>query len=325
MLPNNKLRMRTLTVATDYSGIEAPLLALTSMRQKISHEFSSETCSNATQVIKARFNPKRLFPNALTKRILPRKLDIYVAGFPCPVFSSISALGGYHQNERNPLKHFKNCILVAKACKAKVFILENVKNIKHTQGGQIWKRLQQHLRKECGSQYHLVSHVLNTKDYGIPQNRQRVYIIGLRRDIAFKALSCPQKVPLTLRFEDLMEKRAQRRTISLKTQRRYDSCATRFAYPIFMSITLPHCSGSKTPVCLTKSGQGMYWSKKNIVTTVREELRLQGFPDTFKFPEGMSDTVCRQLIGNSMSVNVLKALFKQIFKETKLTKQNHND
>jgi len=53
---------------------------------------------------------------------------------------------------------------------------------------------------------------------------------------------------------------------------------------------------------------------------VREELRLQEFPDTFKFPEGMSDTVCRQLIGNSMSVTVLKTLFEQIFKETKLRK-----
>ena len=70
--------MQILTVGTDYSGIEAPIVALKSLHQKISHEFSSEICQNATKVIKACFKPKVLFSNALAKRVLPRKLDIYM-------------------------------------------------------------------------------------------------------------------------------------------------------------------------------------------------------------------------------------------------------
>lgn len=314
--------MRTLLVGTDYSGIEAPIIALKGMNQKISHEFSSEICPHATKVIEARFRPKVLFENALSRRKLPSQLDIYIAGFPCPVFSQINSLTGNHANVQKPLLHFQNCLSVVKSCKPKVFILENVKNIKYTAKGRIWKSMQRSLETTCKQNYHLVAHVLNTKDFGIPQNRERIYIIGLRKDIAVKPLSCPKMKPLKLKFEDLVEKRGRRRPISLQTQRRIDKCGKKYAYPTFMSFSLlfRRCHGSKIPPTLSKHGQGIYWSKKKILSTVREELRLQGFPDSFKFPEGMSDSVCRQLIGNSMSVNVLKAIFKQIFKETKLRK-----
>lgn len=313
--------MPPLRVGTDYSGIEAPIVTLRALRQPVLHQFSSEICPHATKVIKALFNPEVLFTNALQQRTLPSKLDIYVAGFPCPVFSKLNSLTGNHADVRNPLKHFKNCLSVVKACKPKVFILENVKNIKHTQGGTIWKRLQQHLRKECQSRYHLVSHVMNTKDYGLPQNRERVYIIGLRKDIAREPLSRPKPKKLKIKFEDIMEKQASRRTINPRMQQRYDACSKQLPLSsCFMPVSILRmkCSGSSLPPTLSKEGRGIYWSRKKIMTTVREELRLQGFPDTFKFPEGMSHTVCRQLIGNSMSVNVLKALFKQVFKETKL-------
>ena len=314
--------MPPLRVGTDYSGIEAPIVTLRALHQPVSHEFSSEICPHATKVIKALFKPKVLFANALKQRTLPSKLDIYVAGFPCPIFSQINSLTGNHADARNPLVHFKNCLSVVKACKPKVFILENVKNIKHTQGGKIWKKLHQSVRNVCESHYHLVTHKMNTKDYGAPQNRERMYIIGLRNDIARKPLSCPKTKPLKIKFEDIMEKRAQRRAISPKMQQRYDKCSKQIPLSSFMPVSILRmkCCGSPLPPCLTRRGEGIYWSKRNILTTVREELRLQGFPDTFKFPEGMSGTVCRQLIGNSMSVNVLKALFKQIFKETKLRK-----
>ena len=267
------------------------------------------------------FNPATLFEDALQPRTLPSKLDLYIAGFPCPVFSKLNSLTGKHRFVKNPLKHFKNCLSVVKACKPRVFILENVKNIKHTEGGRIWTRLQRHLRSACQSQYHLASHVMNTRDYGVPQNRERVYIVGLRRDVARKPLSLPKARPLTMKFEDIMEKRVPRRVISPKMRQQYDACAKRLhLLSVFMPVSILRmkCTGSSIPPTLSKEGRGLYWSKEKILTTVREELRLQGFPDTFAFPEGMSDTVCRQLIGNSMSVNVLKALMNQIFEETKV-------
>jgi DNA (cytosine-5)-methyltransferase 1 len=313
--------MRTLTVGTDYSGIEAPIVALNGIKQKISHEFSSDICPHATKVIRALFTPRVFFTNALTPRTLPSQLDIYVAGFPCPAFSSLKTSLASKQKIEKPLKHFHNCLSVIKTCKPKVFILENVKNIKHTLKGKIWKCVQRDLEAKCRKNYYLVAHVLNTKNYGILQNRERVYIVGLRKDIAARSLSCPKTIKSNLKFEDIIERNAQRRSLSPRHEKRLRDCAKQYQHPVFMSMNLGYlgCQGSKIPPCLTRLGRGIYWSKKKILTTVREELRLQGFPDTFKFPEGMSDTVCRQLIGNSMSVNVLKAIFKQIFKETKLT------
>jgi site-specific DNA-cytosine methylase len=90
------------------------------------------------------------------------------------------------------------------------------------------------------------------------------------------------------------------------------------AYLPFAQLDLHALQPDGGAACLTRRGGGAYWSGAHILSTVREELRLQGFPDSFRFPEGLSESACRGLSGNSMSVNVLRALFKQIFREAKL-------
>ena len=100
--------MRPLRVGTDYSGIEAIAVALRELRQPMKHLFSSEICPHARKVIRMCFNPATLFEDALQPRTLPSKLDLYIAGFPCPVFSKLNSLTGKHRFVKNPLKHFKN-------------------------------------------------------------------------------------------------------------------------------------------------------------------------------------------------------------------------
>ena len=58
----------------------------------------------------------------------------------------------------------------------------------------------------------------------------------------------------------------------------------------------------------------MYSSKYRLLTTLREDMRLQGIPDFFHFPADMSDTVAREMVGNAMSVDVLKCLFRELHK-----------
>ena len=74
------------------------------------------------------------------------------------------------------------------------------------------------------------------------------------------------------------------------------------------------CQASKSPPTLTRRGEGIYVSGRNIVLTLREEMRLQGIPEWFSFPEGISDRQASGLVGNSMSVDVLKALFRELLK-----------
>ena len=306
-----------LTIGTDFSGIEAPLVALRALRVKVSHEFSSEICPDARRVIEE--TPPRILFGDVRKRSsrdLPRSLDIYVAGFPCQIFSPINRMTGHHAVVRRPLRFFAECLKVIHRCRPKVFILENVKGLQTTNGGRIYKNLNRELDNVCSKDYHLAVHILNTKDYGLPQNRERLFIVGLSKKIARAPLPCPKPKILKMSFKDLMEKNVRRRPISRVWQAKLDACAKQYTGDVFMSPNLVYlgCSASSIPKCLTQEGRGVYWSKTRKLSTIREELRLQGFPDSFHFPDGILDSKARKLIGNSMSVNVLRAIFTEIFK-----------
>ena len=127
-----------LCVATDFSGIEAPLVALNMLNIDVLHNFSSDICPNARRVIESRHSPRVLFSDVLKRnpKDLPNTLDVYVAGFPCPVFSSLSNVRGWHNNDRRPLRYFKECVKVLIKCTPKVFVLENVKAITYTRQGK---------------------------------------------------------------------------------------------------------------------------------------------------------------------------------------------
>ena len=234
-----------------------------------------------------------------------------------------SLIGNRDAIKKNPLQYFRECLKAVKTSRPKAFVLENVRALQSSNGGKVYGKLLRELRSACARRYFLSLHVLNTKDYGVPQNRERLYIVGLSRSVAKGPLSTPPSVPLKMRFEDIVEKKTKRRAIGPELRAKLDACARNYAHPVFMSPNLTHmkCSASAGPVCLTRRGGGIYWSKKKILSTVREELRLQGFPDFFRFPPSVSENVARQLVGNSMSVNVLRAIFREIFKRCKYFKK----
>ena len=308
-----------LRVGTDYSGMESPLVALQTMRVRFRHEFASDVDAGARRVIEERFRPRRLFHDVLKRspRALPAGLDLYVAGFPCQAFSSINSLTGHHALPRAPLRHFDQCLKVVATCRPKAFVLENVPRLLSVHGGRTFKALRARLVGACARHYHLSTHVLDSKDFGLPQHRRRLYIVGLRKTVADGPMPPPRPRALRTTFADLVEKGAARRPITPAAQRRFDACARQFRRPVFIPPVLSSmlCTGTTdVPGCLTRAGGGVYWSKRRLLSTVREELRLQGFPDSFVFPEGVSDRKARELIGNSMSVNVLRAIFRQIFR-----------
>lgn len=165
--------MNVLSIATDCSGIEAPIQALLQMKIKFKHKWSSEIDPFARQSLLANYKPETLYTD-ITQRDhtkLPY-VDIYVCGFPCQPFSSLGKRLGTNDSRGNIMLH---CIETIKHSKPTLFILENVKRFKTIEKSQPFNFLIQQLES---LNYNVAHFVLNTKDYGLPQNRERIYIIG---------------------------------------------------------------------------------------------------------------------------------------------------
>ena len=139
------------------------------------HEFSSEIDKYCITTIKANFNPKIIFGDMKERKLkeIP-DIDLYVCGFPCQSFS----LAGDRLGVRDPRGTiFWECLRVIKYKKPMIFVLENVKGLLSIDKGETFKTMIHEL--ENLKIYNVYWKVLNTADYGIPQSRKRVFIIGM--------------------------------------------------------------------------------------------------------------------------------------------------
>jgi DNA (cytosine-5)-methyltransferase 1 len=101
-------------------------------------------------------------------------IDLYVCGFPCQPFSIAGPQKGFGHKSGNV---FFSCLEVIKEKQPKYFILENVRGLIHHQKGSTWQIITDELEKLSKIGYEVKYKILNTKDYGIPQNRERIFIV----------------------------------------------------------------------------------------------------------------------------------------------------
>ena len=138
--------------------------------------------------------PKHMFKDISLRP--PRELpdhDLYVAGFPCQPFSTMGARQGMRDARGRGL--IINHIISALAVKRpRAFLLENVKGLV-TQHKATFKRILQRLRHMAGSAYKVGFKIIDTADFGIPQHRERVYIVGLLRDAMVPGFSFTWPTP----------------------------------------------------------------------------------------------------------------------------------
>jgi len=118
-----------------------------------------------------------------------------VGGSPCQSFSMVGKRN--IQDKRGLLVY--QFIRLIKEIKPKVFIFENVKGLLSHNSGKTWNII---LKKFQSLGYHVEHDVLNAKDYGIPQNRQRLFVVGCLEENNF---SFPPPIPLTIKMKDLLE------------------------------------------------------------------------------------------------------------------------
>ena len=295
-----------LRIGTDCSGIEGPIQALQQLGVPFRHEFSCEKDKHCLESIQANYQPRYLYDDMTTRNVksLP-PIDIYVCGFPCQPFSSAGKRQGI-DDEKGRGTIFAYCLEVIRYLRPSCIILENVKGLLSIEGGQTFEAILTSLEKLS---YRMKWEVLNTKDYGIPQNRERLFMVGLLPGI--DEFEWPEPTPMRDLAYFIDEKDRDKDDIPDFVKRSQllkhiprEAC--------FVDIGFPNRSFPNSDhVCPCLTTQGNLWCVPfQRKANVREYLMLQGFPKSFV--QVVSDRQLKKQIGNSMSVNVLKALFKKI-------------
>jgi|LakMenEpi03Aug12_release.lakeMendotaPanAssembly.Ray.scaffolds.fasta_scaffold271653_2 DNA (cytosine-5)-methyltransferase 1 len=302
--------MKLLRVGTDCSGIEAPIQALLQLNIPHKHIFSSEIDKFCIKSIKANYNPEIIFGDKdgpypegdITKRNLKDipDIDLYVCGFPCQPFSMAGKRGGFDDNRGNV---FFSCINVIEYKQPTYFILENVKGILSHDKGNTWKIILNELEKLKKYNYNIYWKILNTKDYGIPQNRERIFIIGTKYNFEWPEKQPMDKLENYIDYED--------KTIFNNNRLFFNKIPK---YSLFVDLNFikynKYLNSNLFSPCLN-TGNGLWNVKLNRYANIKEYLKLQGFDVTFNYV--ISKTQIKKQIGNSISINVLKAIIFQIF------------
>lgn len=251
------------------------------------------------------------------------QFDFLLGGFPCQAFS----IAGYRQgfnDEKNRGNLFFDIAKILEKRRPKGFLLENVKNLASHDGGRTFKIIQEALI-DLG--YHIKFKILNTMDYGnVPQNRERIYIVGFRDKKYLDKFEFPEKVKLTRKITDILEKEVDKKYYyngkTLYEKIKDDVKEEGKVYQWRRQYVRENKSGV-CPTLTANMGTGghnvpIIKDKKGIrKLTPLECFRIQGFPENYKLPK-ISDSALYKQAGNSVSVPVIEAVAKQMIKAIKV-------
>ncbi len=272
--------------------------------------FTSEFDKYAQQTYEANFNE---MPCGDIRKINLKKIpkhDLLLAGFPCQAFSHAGLKKGF-EDTRGTL--FFDIASILKIHKPKAFLLENVKGLKSHDGGHTFNTIIDTLN-DIG--YRTIEHqVLNAREFGLPQNRERVFIVGFWKK---KEFNFPEPPNPKTRLGSILQKRVKDKytisdklwTSAIKRRERAISKGNGFSYRLFnreSSYT------STLSARYYKDGLEILVEQKDKNPrrlTPLEARRLQGFPDNFEIP--VSDAQAYKQFGNAVPVNVVREIAKRI-------------
>ena len=356
--PNNTIR-----VASLFSGIGAfeQALKILGIKTKI-----VLACDNDEFVKKSFFSNYKIEEKNWFDDIqkvngtkFKNKVDLLVGGAPCQSFSMVGKRLGLKDTRGNLTLHF---IKKINEIKPKVFIFENVRSLLSVDNGEAWKIVYNKFRQTGYTFYY---DKLNAKDFGVPQNRERLFVIGFKYKQNF---SFPQPIKLKNTMQDYLEGKFDKKfylppkgvafvTKNKNLKKRYTQVNGKIALcqkrnqqfnwhgdfvQVKKSNIKKYILSDKVKKYVLSSGTKGFYSKPEIdleiarplistmhkmhrsgvdnyislkkgkirKLTPRECLRLMGFPDTFE--QVVSDTQLYRQTGNSIVVNIIIALFKEI-------------
>jgi len=232
--------------------------------------------------------------------------DLLFGGFPCQSFSIIGKREGFADKTRGTL--FFEIARIIKAKRPRAFVLENVKQLASHDGGRTINTVISTLRDELG--YHVEYRILNALDYGLPQKRERVIIVG--STVPF-IMNWPEKVTNGKTLDDILEKEVDAKhyaspQIVAKRKSKHTSPYT----PAIWHENKAGNISSYPYSCALRAGASYNYLLVNGERrlTPREMLRLQGFPDSFKMV--VSDCQIRKQAGNAVPVDMVKKVIDNL-------------
>ncbi len=243
-------------------------------------------------------------------------IDILTAGFPCQAFSVAGYRKGFNDERGNV---FFGILRYLEYFKPKIVFLENVKNLKTHDKGKTLKIILKELQK-LG--YFVKYEILNTAKYGnIPQNRERIYMIGFLDFNIYEEFNFPSEVKLTKSIQKLLDKKASEEFYYVNTKY-YEILKENMKNKNTLYQWRRHyVRENKSNLCPTLTanmGTGghnvpLVIDNRDIrKLTPRECARFQGFPDSFDLPSTLSNASLYKQIGNSVSVSVIEAIARKI-------------
>lgn len=312
-----------------FAGIGGFRMALQNLGGKC--VFTSEWDENAKKTYRANFGevPFGDITKDSTKNYIPDGFDILCGGFPCQAFSIAGKRGGF-EDTRGTL--FFDVAEIIKNKKPKAFFLENVKGLRNHNGGKTLATILNVLRNDL-NYYVPEPEIVNAKNFGVPQNRERIYIVGFRKDLEITSFEYPIPSAEKVFFENVKEKEVVPTKYYLSNQylqtlknhkERHASKGNGFGYAIIgddeisnaivvggmgreRNLIIDNRITDFTPTTHIKGEVNREGIRK---MTPREWARLQGFPDNYVIP--VADASAYKQFGNSVAVPAIQATAEKI-------------
>jgi len=296
--------------------------------------FVSEWDENAQRTYKANFNEPVEIAGDITKISVSDvpEFDICLAGFPCQAFSLAGQRKGFKDDYKGMARGtlFFDVVRICAEYKPRVIFCENVKGLSIHDKGRTYDVIKGAL-KEIG--YTVFEDVLNSRDFGVPQNRERIYIVAFRTGIDCSGFKFPAPTDSSKRIKDIIEENpvsakyylSETYIETLRRHRaRHEAKGNGFGYEIRdwedvagaivcggmgreRNLIIDKRQTDLQPVTNIKGEINKEGIRK---MTPREWARLQGYPDTFNLP--LADVHLYKQLGNSVSVPVIAAIANEI-------------
>ena len=296
--------------------------------------FISEWDEAAQKTYKANFHDNIEIAGDITKideKDIP-SFDICLAGFPCQAFSMAGRKQGFDDDYKGICRGtlFLDVARICEYHKPKVIFCENVKGLVIHDRGRTFQII---TKTFADLGYKVFYKVLNSKDFGVPQNRERIYVVAFRNDIAPEEFVFPDKTDDTKRLWDIREEKpvpakyylSEVYLDTLKRHKaRHAAKGNGFGYEVRdwsdvagaivcggmgreRNLVVDKRQKNLTPTTHIKGAINKEGVRK---MTPREWARLQGFPDDFVLP--LADVHLYKQFGNSVTVNVIEAIAERI-------------
>jgi DNA (cytosine-5)-methyltransferase 1 len=346
-------------VGSDFSGVGAFNQALIKLGKPYKEVFACDMDKYARQTFIENYGEPEYFPTNVYNREIPiESLDIYMTSPPCQAFSLAGKRLG-KEDKRGIL--FFNSHEFIQVNKPRFFIFENVKGLLSDNGGKTFSEWVAILGGksvngnailfpyEESVPYHLYWKVLNAKEHGVPQNRERVFLIGIRDDSDNK-FQFPKEEHLTKRLKDVLEENVEEKYFLsekmvngfTKHNENHNEKGTGFIFKPKDEDDIANCLRANAAICPTDNtikielckygfhtcgnfkydlcdtcddGDNYEYLQNNNTygirrLTPRECFRLMDFPDSFIWT--CSDSQAYKQAGNSIVVNVIYKILKQL-------------